>query len=143
MFFGAVAFMRGETVAGKFLIELIHESVARDLGDDRGHRDAQGTTVARDDAGVRIRKIAQRQAVDQHARRDRRLKRRELLGRGKKIGLNFVFKRAGRINALQRAAHGNFSRTEDIELRDFGDVGRTEMRMDFSFGGESFEVDPE
>src|SRR6478735_376451 len=63
----AVALVLRKTVTGMLLVQLVHHPVARHLGHDRGHRDAQRAGITAHDALVRIWKIAQGQAVDQDA----------------------------------------------------------------------------
>ena len=50
---GAVAFVAGEAVLRELGVELAHEAVAIDLGDDGGGGDGDGKRVAVDDTGLR------------------------------------------------------------------------------------------
>lgn len=62
---GGVAFVLREAVIGEFLVEVEHESIAGDLGDDTRGGDGKAERVAVDDRGLFNGKRTNGQAVDQ------------------------------------------------------------------------------
>lgn len=52
VFFGAVAFVGGEVVLGVLGMEVLHELVSVDFGDDGGGGDCDALVVAVDDGGL-------------------------------------------------------------------------------------------
>src|ERR1700724_3306971 len=78
----AVALVPGEAVAGVKTIEIVHQAVARDLGDDRGRRDAEAFAIAADNPGLRKLQPGNLATIDQHVRR-RMSQRRERALEGK------------------------------------------------------------
>jgi hypothetical protein len=61
----AVAFVLGEAVAGVELVELEHETVACDLGEDTGGCDARAQGIAFDEGGLGKRDAGDVEAVDE------------------------------------------------------------------------------
>ena len=66
MQFGAVAFMLAERILRKLRAKVTHHSVARDLGDYAGGRDAQTDAITIDDSRLRKWKRDNRQTIDQN-----------------------------------------------------------------------------
>src|SRR5262249_42674621 len=58
-----VALVADESVLGKAPVRVEHETVARDLGDDRRRRDAGAPRVAVDEIPLRAGEVAQRHEV--------------------------------------------------------------------------------
>ena len=63
---GAVAPVMGKAVTGMATLQLVHDPVARDLGDDAGGGNAEAERVAIDEGRLHNGKTAHGQAVDEH-----------------------------------------------------------------------------
>ena len=68
----AIAFMLAKFVTRIALIQLYHDAIPRDLGDDTRRRDAETQRVALHQGRVRNWKWAHRQSIDQGVIRSRR-----------------------------------------------------------------------
>lgn len=61
----AVSFVTGESIVWVLPVEVLHELVAGDLGEDTGGGDAEAEGVAVDDGGVGETEVRDRQAIDE------------------------------------------------------------------------------
>jgi hypothetical protein len=91
---GSISFVVGESITGKTLIEFLHDTVSRLLGENRGSGDGRAQGIAFDDGEVGRTKIFQRATIDE----------------------NPV---AGCGEFLDRTAHGQNGGFEDIKTVDF------------------------
>lgn len=95
----AIAFMLAEAVTGVQGVEIAHQSVARDFGENGGGGDAQAAAVAFDEGYLRQRDIWQAQGVDD-----------EGTGCDSKLA--------------QGVMHGELGGIEDVAGVDSGDIGQ-------------------
>src|SRR5262245_52288928 len=102
MFADGIALVPGKAVARMLGVELVHQRIARRLGQDRGGGDAEAAAVAFDDVLLRNRQIFEPPRIEQEMLRCER-------------------------QALDRAAHGQEPGPVDvdgIDLLDFGEGNR-------------------
>lgn len=106
-----IAPMTGKAVLGKFPVQLVHDPVARHLGQDTGGSNAQADPVPADQSGLLHRESLGRKPVDQ-----------SMSGRRSLLGENF-----------QGPAHGKVGGPEDIEIPDLNGTrlgdGIADVRM--------------
>ncbi len=95
----------------KLGVELPHDPIPRDLGDDAGGGDGKRAAVALDQRVVRQRKIPDRQAVD-----------KAVVGRG--------------FQGSDGAAHGEMGGAQDVQGVDFRRLGEGDSPLDIRAGGE-------
>ena len=116
---GAVAFVFGKIVFWPLFVELAHEAVAGDLGEDAGGGDGVAFAIAPDDGGLGHGKRGHAAAIDERVRG----------GRGE-LGEGGVHRAVGGL--------------EDVDLVDDRGVDNADAEMDFRFrvnGGEEFLAD--
>ena len=114
MLWRAVALVSGKIVTGKFCIVLHHDPVARDFRNDARGGDAETERVARNERGLRDRKWAHGQSVNEHMLRLR-------------------------IELRDCAAHGLVRRAEDVDAIDFRDIHNGERKPDLRVRGDFHE----
>ena len=140
----AVALVLREPVARVPRVQLRHHPVAGDLRDDRGHGDAERAGVAPDDRQVRDR--GSRAAAGRRRARGTRpsgTKASLSSSEEKRSGSSRRRKAAGGVDALQRAAHRELGRAQDVVQLDLLDARRAVVRVDLALGGERLELAPE
>lgn len=108
---GAVALVLGESKLRELAVDLMHDAVTGDFGDDAGGGDREGSAVAFDDSVVRKREIFHWQPVDDAMLRSR--------GDG-----------------LCGPAHGEVGGAEDVEAVDFIMIRRGDGPVDVRVAGE-------
>lgn len=108
---GHVAFVFGESIAGKLAIKIDHEAVARDFGDDAGGGDGITAGVAIDEGSLGMFECADVGAVDQ-----------SVFGAGGELGERFV--------------HGFERGAQDVDAVDSFDGNDGDAELDFGMRGE-------
>jgi hypothetical protein len=112
---GGVTLVDGETVAGVELVQLGHEAISQDLGDDAGGGNGETSTVTLDDSGLGELQRVHEEAVDQYMNR-------------------------GRVQAGKGAVHGRVCGAQDVDRVDQQGIHLSDGELNLMLE-ESFEED--